>query len=252
VDPTPLVTQPPAAFWGGWLPAMSLAWRAFDLVASAIWAASGAILGARKGFDVTGIFAVALFSATGGGLLRDGLFLQAGPPALVRTPAYVIIAGAAALVVWAFGERIPRFSRAVMIADAFGLGAFAVVGMKLALASGLSLPAVALVGVVNAVGGGVVRSILVNEVPEVFRPGEWMALAALVGCVVYLALIRGLQIDDDVASASAVGTVAVVRTLSVHYRFLTTPARGFDAPDGALPQRTQPRDEPVDRPRSGR
>jgi uncharacterized membrane protein YeiH len=85
---------------------MGFAWRAFDLVASFIWAASGALLAARRGFDVTGIFAVALVSSTGGGLLRDGLFLQAGPPALVRTPAYVVIAGGAALVVWLFGKRV--------------------------------------------------------------------------------------------------------------------------------------------------
>jgi uncharacterized membrane protein YeiH len=83
---------------------MSAALHAFDLAASSIWATSGALLAARRGFDVTGIFAVALVSATGGGLLRDGLFLQGGPPALVRTPAYVIVAGAAALAVWAFGQ----------------------------------------------------------------------------------------------------------------------------------------------------
>jgi uncharacterized membrane protein YeiH len=233
------IPQPPAAVWTGWLSAMTFAWRIFDLVGSAIWATSGATLAARQGFDITGIFAVALASATGGGLLRDGLFLQAGPPALVKTPAYIIIAAVAAGVVWAFGERMPRFSRVLLVADAVGLGTFAVVGMKLALAAGLSLPAVALVGVVNAVGGGVVRSILVNEVPEVFRPGEWMALAALVGCVIYLGLVHGLAIDDGVGSGVAVAGTAVVRTLSVRYRFVTTPARGYDHP------------VPVDRP-SGR
>ncbi len=167
-----------------WLPAMGLAWRAFDLGASFIWATSGALHAARRGFDVTGIFAVALASATGGGLLRDGLFLQAGPPALVHTPAYVIMAGAVALGVWGFGERVEGhrlLSRTVMLADALGLGAFAVVGMHLSLAAGLSLPGVALVGVVNAVGGSILRSALLLQIPEVFRPGELTALAALVG-----------------------------------------------------------------------
>jgi uncharacterized membrane protein YeiH len=221
-----------APFWGGWLPAMGIAWRVFDLIASGIWAISGAILAARQGFDVTGIFTIALVSATGGGLLRDGLFLQAGPPALVRTPAYVILAGAAALLVWAFGNRFEgRFAQVVMIADALGLGAFAVVGMKLALAAGLSLPAVALVGVVNAVGGGILRSVFLRQIPEVFRPGELTALAALSGCVLYLAMTRALAVDDGLAAACSVATVAIVRIVSVRYRVMTSPARGYRRED---------------------
>jgi uncharacterized membrane protein YeiH len=209
---------------------MGLAWRAFDLGASFMWATSGALLAARRGFDVTGIFAVALVSATGGGLLRDGLFLQAGPPAVVRTSAYVIIAGATALGVWMFGDRIERYrllSDTLMIADALGLGAFAVVGMHLSIASGLSLPAVVLVGVVNAVGGGILRSVFLHQVPEVFRPGELTALAAFVGCVLYLLLRRGFAMGDAVSAGCTVTVVALVRMLSVRFRFKTRPARGF-------------------------
>jgi uncharacterized membrane protein YeiH len=210
---------------------MGFAWRGFDLGASFIWATSGALLAARRGFDVTGIFAVALVSSTGGGLLRDGLFLQAGPPALVRTPAYVIIAGACALAVWAFGNRLEGhrlLSHTVMVADALGLGVFAVVGMHLSIAAGLSLPAVVLVGVVNAVGGGILRSVFLHQIPEVFRPGELTALAAAVGCAIYLVMARGFRIDDPVAAACTVGAVAIVRILSVRYRFKTSPARGFE------------------------
>jgi uncharacterized membrane protein YeiH len=213
---------------------MGFAWRAFDLVASFIWAASGALLAARRGFDVTGILAVALVSSTGGGLLRDGLFLQAGPPALVRTPAYVVIAGGAALVVWLFGKRVEGnrlVSRVAMIADALGLGAFAVVGMHLALATGLSSPAVVLVGVVNAVGGGILRSVFLHQVSEVFRPGELTALAALVGCILYLVLTRTFAVGDAVSAACTVALVAAVRIVSVRYRLKTSPARGFNGFD---------------------
>jgi uncharacterized membrane protein YeiH len=214
---------------------MGLAWRVFDLGASFIWATSGALLAARRGFDVTGIFAVALVSSTGGGLLRDGLFLQAGPPAVVRTSAYLVIAATASLGVWAFGDRVkgtPVVSGMVMIADAFALGAFAVVGMHLSIAAGLSLPAVALVGVVNAVGGGILRSVLLHQIPEVFRPGELTALAALVGCVLYLTLTRAFAIGDAVSAACTVTIVAIVRILSVRYRFKTSPARGYVGIDG--------------------
>jgi hypothetical protein len=64
-----------------WVHGSDIAWRYFDLGASFIWAVSGALLAAGRGYDLTGIYAIALVSSTGGGLLRDGLFLQEGPPA---------------------------------------------------------------------------------------------------------------------------------------------------------------------------
>ena len=63
--------------------AAGVAFRYFDFAATFLWASSGAVLAAQRGYDLTGIFAIALVSACGGGLLRDGLFLQAGPPMLV-------------------------------------------------------------------------------------------------------------------------------------------------------------------------
>ena len=113
------------------------------------------------------------------------LFLQQGPPALVRTPIYIALAGIAAAWCgfWASRRELLRpFARVAALVDAIGLGGFAVVGMQLALRAGLSLPGVVLVGVVNAVGGSVLRSLLLNEVPPVFRPGELTALASLMGC----------------------------------------------------------------------
>src|SRR6185369_2838293 len=117
--------------------------RYFDYGATFVWAFSGGLLGARSGFDFVGVAALALVSATGGGLLRDGIFLQNGPPALVRTPVYLTIVLAAALLVLVSGARLNRqtyTSRLVHAVDALGLGAYAVVGMQLSLQAGLSVP----------------------------------------------------------------------------------------------------------------
>src|SRR5215203_891974 len=75
----------------------------FDYAATFAWALSGALIAARRGYDVFGLTVVALVSATGGGLLRDGLFLQNGPPALARTPEYLLIVLAAVLLVRVIG-----------------------------------------------------------------------------------------------------------------------------------------------------
>lgn len=220
-----------------WVHGSEMIWRYFDLGASFIWAISGASLAARRGYDLTGICAIALVSSTGGGLIRDGLLLQAGPPALLLTPLYIIIAAVAATLVWTLGQQMQglrAFTRFARVVDAIGLGAFAVVGMQLALRARLSLPGVVLVGVVNAVGGGVLRSLLLQETPEAFRPGELTALASLLGCVLHLALTLGLGVDPRPAAALTITFVALLRVGSVRFGFKTRAARGFVEPPVAV------------------
>jgi uncharacterized membrane protein YeiH len=218
---------------GLWVHGSALVWRSFDLGASFIWAVTGAMLAARRGYDLTGICAIALVSSTGGGLLRDGLFLQQGPPAILLTPMYIVLAAVAAVLVWALGSQmqtlrsLPRFGG---VADAIGLGGFAVVGMQLALHARISLPGVVLVGVVNAVGGSVLRSLLLRETPEVFKPGELTALASLLGCLLHLALTLGAGADPRLGGAATIVFVALLRAGSVRYGFRTHAARGFEDP----------------------
>jgi uncharacterized membrane protein YeiH len=220
---------------GLWVHGSALVWRYFDLGASFIWAVTGALLAARRGYDLTGICAIALVSSTGGGLLRDGLLLQQGPPAILLTPMYIILAALASLLVWAMGKQVQRLrslARFTGMVDAIGLGGFAVVGMQLALHARLSLPGVVLVGVVNAVGGSVLRSVLLHETPEVFKPGELTALASLLGCLFHLGLTLGLGADARVAAAATVILVALLRAGSVRFGLRTRAARGFEDPPG--------------------
>jgi uncharacterized membrane protein YeiH len=229
-----------------------VAFRYFDVGATFLWAASGAVLAARRGYDLTGTFAIALVSSCGGGLLRDALFLQAGPPALVRTPTYVLVTVLASLLTWRIGERLrgrlpSALVRLTGLADAIGLGAFAVVGMRLALAASISLAGAMLVGVVNAVGGGVLRSVLINRTPDVFRPGELTALAALGGTLVYAALAVGLRLPENVAGAAAIVLVAATNWVSRRYRVQTRAAwslqarRRRDSRPTRIPARPGPR-----------
>jgi uncharacterized membrane protein YeiH len=206
-----------------------VAWHYADVGASIIWATTGALRAAKRSYDLVGLFAIALVSSTGGGLLRDGLFLQVGPPVLVRTPVYIGIAAVASLHVWAFAHRLQRpsaFDRAAAIADAVGLGGFAVVGMQLATALNVSVLGTLLIGVVNAVGGGLLRSLLMHEVPDVFRPGHWMALAVLPGCVLYETLTVGFGVEAKIATAPTVTLIVLLRWLSIRYSFLTSAPRG--------------------------
>jgi uncharacterized membrane protein YeiH len=187
-------------------------------------------LGARKGYSIPGILTVALVSSVGGGLLRDGLFIQNGPPAILRTPVYLSLIAVAVMIILLFGHYIRRFRylhHAVGLVDALGLGAYAVVGMDRALVAGLSLPGVVLVGTVNAVGGGILRDVLMNREPVMFQPGTLEEVLAIVGCVFFVILARFLSVDLYIAAWLTIALVFLLRALAVRYGIRSRPVRGF-------------------------
>jgi uncharacterized membrane protein YeiH len=203
----------------------------FDYSATFFWAISGGLVAARRGYDVVGIVIVAMVSATGGGLLRDGLFLQQGPPVLVKSPIYLELILSATVVVMLAGrrvQRIPGFTRVISLFDALGLGAYAVVGMDRAAAAGLSGPGVILVGMVNAVGGSILRSVIIVREPHVLRPGKLEALAALIGCGLFVLMTSPFKIDHIVAAWITIFVVFGTRLLSLACRLETKPLRDFE------------------------
>lgn len=202
-----------------------------DFGATLIWAVSGALVAARQKYDLVGLCGIALVTACGGGLMRDGLFLQNGPPALVQSPWYIALALLGALLVFLVGRRFyqsPRFTLVIGIADALSLGAFAVVGMQKSYAAGLSTLGVILVGLVNAVGGGVLRDILVGREPLIFKPGTLNVIAALAGCGIYVSLRNWTSIEEVACASATIALTFVLRAISVRFNIHTTPTEGFD------------------------
>lgn len=202
----------------------------FDYGATFFFAVSGALLAARSGHDIIGMLILALISATGGGLLRDGFFLQDGPPVLVESPVYLALVVIATVSVMMFGRHVHqlRFDRLISLVDALGLGAYAVVGMNRAAAMGLSLLGVVLVGMVNAVGGSLLRSIVLAREPHILRPGTLEAVAALIGCAIFLGLTRLGLLDRTMAAWVTIASVFVIRALSVRYRIATRAMPAFE------------------------
>jgi uncharacterized membrane protein YeiH len=201
----------------------------FDYLATFLWAISGALLAARRGYALLGIATVALVSSTGGGLLRDGIFLQR-VPTLVRTPTYLYLIVTAVVLVMLFGrrvQRIPRLNAIIGLIDAIGLGAYAVVGMNLALAAHFPLIGVGVVGMVNAVGGGILRDVLNREEPHMFKPGTIEETAALVGCCAFIALIDFTSLGQFVSAWATIAVVFVVRLVAIRFHVETRPLTAF-------------------------
>lgn len=159
---------------------------ALDLCGTLAFALLGSIAAARRGLDVFGVLVVAFASACSGGILRDVL-IGATPPAALTDWRYLAVAVVAGLAVFAWGAAIEKVSAPILLVDAAGLAFFCVAGAQKALAFDLPPVMAALMGMLTGIGGGVVRDVLLAQVPSVLRPTEIYAVAALAGAGVVAA-----------------------------------------------------------------
>lgn len=194
----------------------------FDLVATFLFAVAGTLLAIRKGYDIVGVFTVAFVSAVGGGLIRDGLFLQQGPPVITTTGSYLLIIVLGCIVGTLFQSAMNRLQFLIALFDALGLGAYAIVGIEKAYVAGLAFPAMVLVGVVNAVGGGIFRDILTREEPMVFRPGQFYVAVTFVGCLLFATLITYKVVSNLQAGILTIAVTFTLRALAIRYNWQTT------------------------------
>ncbi|MGI8679630.1 MAG: trimeric intracellular cation channel family protein [Jatrophihabitans sp.] len=195
---------------------------ALDLAGSFVFALSGALAAVRARLDVFGVVVVATVTAIGGGILRDVL-LGATPPAALRHWPYLAVAAAAAVVVFRWHPRLARLWRPVVVLDAAGLGLFTVTGTRAALDHGLGPAGSVALGILTGIGGGVLRDVLLREIPLVLRR-EIYALAAAVGAVLIVVVHKAgvLNVAWQIVAAIA---VFVVRVLAARRRWSMPTAR---------------------------
>ncbi len=178
-----------------------------DITACTVGGLAGAVAAARLNLDIVGVFALALITGLGGGILRDLLLNQV--PVALKSPWLIVAASAAALAVFLFQAGIHRLSLLLVILDAFALGIYGVVGADKALVNGIDVVPALLVGIITAVGGGVLRDLFTSNTPEIFKANSQLyAIAALAGVITYIAMHQigvALVVDAFVAVAVTVG-----------------------------------------------
>ncbi len=190
-----------------------------DLMGIFVMAVTGALDGVKKHLDFFGVVVIAVVSALGGGLARDVL-LGATPPAALQDWRYLVAPLPAALIAFRRSDRVVRAAEPLLVLDAVGLGLFAVAGTRKALDAGLSGMASIGIGLVSAVGGGMVRDVLLREIPRTLRPSEPYALAALVGSVLLVAA-DGAGLPQTGSAIIAAAVVAGVRVAGVRREWHT-------------------------------
>ena len=212
----------------------------FDYAATLAWATSGAVVGIRKGYDIVGVFVIALLSAVGGGLVRDGILLNRTPVFLIDAHYLPLIAATTVLISVFTGPltlllKADTIRTLVEILDALGTPAFAAVGMQLAEDKGISTAGVIFVGVANGVSGGLLRDLVVGDVPVLLRPGQFVTLTLVFACGVFLVLRRYISPTD--AAWAMVGTFFLIRVVSVQFKWKSRPVVEPEAEGGPTAER---------------
>lgn len=172
---------------------------AFDLGGTFVFAISGATAGVKHRLDLFGVLVLSFAAGNSGGIARD-VMIGAVPPAAISDWRYVAVSILAGLITFYWYRIINRLSSPVLVFDAAGLALFAVAGAGKALAFHAGPVAATLLGMLTGIGGGMVRDVLVREIPTVLRT-ELYAVAALIGAAVVV-IGRILHVPSSAAAVA--------------------------------------------------
>ena len=195
-----------------------------DLLGTFVFALSGAASGVRHKLDPFGVGVLSFVAGNAGGVTRDVL-IGAVPPAAIHDWRYVAVSLAAGAATFLWYGNVTKLRRIVLLFDAAGLGLFAVAGTEKALAFGVNPFVSALLGMLTGIGGGVVRDLLVNEIPAVLR-ADFYALAALAGAGV---VVSGHLLHWPPTATTITGAILCfgIRLIAIR--------RGWNLPAARLP-----------------
>jgi uncharacterized membrane protein YeiH len=199
----------------------------FDLAGTFVFALSGGMAGVKHRLDLFGVLVLAFAAGNSGGIARD-VMIGALPPAALSDWRYIAVSILAGLITFYWYQIINRLSSPVLVFDAAGLALFAVAGAGKALAFHAGPLAATLLGMLTGVGGGMMRDVLVREIPTVLRT-ELYAVAALIGAAVVV-VGRMLHLPSSVAAVA--GAV-----LCFGLRFIAM-RRGWQLPIAKPPNQT--------------
>jgi uncharacterized membrane protein YeiH len=187
-----------------------------DFIGTFVFAVSGVLTGLNKKLDLFGVFIIAFVTALGGGTLRDVL--------IGRTPVgwmldlqyvYLIVIGFVVAIV--FRKKLDKLRVSMFLFDTIGLGIFTLIGLEKGIEKGLHPIVCVALGAMTATFGGVIRDILCNEIPVVFRR-EIYATVCILGGVLFFVL-QNCNVSNDFIYLTTTVFMIVLRLLAVKYKW---------------------------------
>ncbi|MEO9872658.1 trimeric intracellular cation channel family protein [Ekhidna sp.] len=187
-----------------------------DILGTMVFAISGALAGRDKKLDFFGIAAVGLITAIGGGTVRDVL-LGSTPVGWMEDLIYLTMIGSGIIISLLFGKAVLKLRRTFFMFDTVGIAVFTVLGLQKALNLGVHPVIAIMMGMVSAVFGGVLRDIVCNEIPLIFRK-EIYALTCLCGGILYVILDR-LSVEQIINTIITVSFIMIFRVMAVKFKW---------------------------------
>jgi len=183
-----------------------------DIFGTFVFAVSGVLTAIDKKFDLVGSLVIGFVTAIGGGTIRD-ILIGNFPVGWLNNRYYIFTIFGAFIFSYLFKSKILKLKRSMLFFDTLGIGLFTVLGIQTTLSFGLSYEVALIMGVVSAVFGGVIRDVLTNEVPLIFRK-EIYASACFIGGLVYLAL-HHFTTAQELSILVSIANVMCIRFLSL-------------------------------------
>lgn len=195
-----------------------------EFIGTMAFAISGIRLASAKKFDLFGAYIVGMATAIGGGTLRD--VMLGIPPFWMTNSIYVICCGLALLWVILFGKRLIHQQNTWFIFDTIGLALFNIIGIEKTINMHYPLWMAIIMGSITGAAGGVIRDILINEIPLIFRKDIY-AVACIMGGVVYIISYK-IDMPAEISAVLSAFTVIIIRILSVKYHWQLPILKGDD------------------------
>ena len=204
---------------------------ALDLFGTLVFAVTGAFRAVKYELDILGVLVLSVFTGVGGGILRD-VILGEYPPAVFTNEIYFLLCLGGGLLVFFTAPRIARWWNVVKFFDAVGLAVFAALGALKGYEHGLGPIGVVMMGTMTAVGGGVIRDILVSEIPAVLT-SDFYATAAALGALALWGC-QALGLGNEISLLVCAALTLVLRLWAMHHQFHLPRVNNLPAPPSDL------------------
>jgi uncharacterized membrane protein YeiH len=185
-----------------------------DILGTVTFAVSGVLTALHKRMDTFGIFIIAFVTAVGGGTLRDVLIGNT-PVSWMLDVKYIYFIALAVLFALVFKDRLKHLRNSLFLFDTIGLGVFTIIGIEKGLDIGLHPIICIALGTMTACFGGVIRDILSNEIPIIFRK-EIYATACIIGGAIFLGLTK-IGVSENLTYLSTASIIILIRVLAIKY-----------------------------------
>jgi uncharacterized membrane protein YeiH len=187
-----------------------------DILGTMAFAISGALTAINKKMDPFGVFVIAFVTAVGGGTLRDVLIGHT-PVGWMKNLDYVYVIIAGFFITLIFRRKLDKLRVSLFLFDTIGLGVFTLIGLEKGIDNGLHPVICIALGTMTACFGGVIRDILCNEIPVIFRKEIYATICIIGGCFFFL--LRKLNVPQDVQYLAVSGIIITIRLLAVNYKW---------------------------------